>query len=80
VWPEEYKKCRHSGSKKLFRERVNKYCSNSPFFTDGVFSPEEREQIKAYEARLFDDSGHLLPGAMPRFIPPGPGERVGKVV
>jgi len=49
-----------------------------PFLADGVLSLEEREQIKTYEARLFDDSGHLVPGAMPNFIPPAQGERAGK--
>jgi N-acyl homoserine lactone hydrolase len=50
-----------------------------PFLADGVLSLEEREQIKAYEARLFDDSGNLVPGALPKFMPPAEGERVGKV-
>ena len=49
-----------------------------PFFADGVLSPEERVQIKAYEARLFDEFGHLMPSAMPHFIPPAHGDRVGK--
>ena len=49
-----------------------------PFLANGVLSPEEREQIKTYEARLFDGFGHLVPSAMPNFIPPVHGERVGK--
>jgi len=54
------------------------YLLLEPFLADGVLSPEEREQIKAYEALLFDDAGHLVPGAMPHFIPAAHGERVGK--
>ena len=54
------------------------YLFLEPFLADGSLTPEERGQIKAYEARLFDDSGHLVPGAMPRFIPPVQGERAGK--
>ena len=54
------------------------YMFLEPFLDDGVLSPEEREQIKSYEARLFDDFGHLVPSAMPHFIPPVHGERVGK--
>jgi hypothetical protein len=34
--------------------------------------------MEAYEARIFDASGHLTPNAMPRYIPPVQGERVGK--
>jgi N-acyl homoserine lactone hydrolase len=49
-----------------------------PFLADGVLSFEEREQIKTYEARLIDDFGHLVLSAMPQFIPPVHGERVGK--
>lgn len=49
-----------------------------PFFTDGILSPEEREQIKTYEARLIDDFGHLVPSAMPNFIRPVNSKRVGK--
>jgi hypothetical protein len=54
------------------------YLFLEPFLADGFLSPEEREQIKTYEARLFDDFGHLVPSAMPHFIPPVHGERVGK--
>ena len=50
-----------------------------PFLADGVLSSEELARIKAYEARLFDERSHLLPGAMPKFIPPAEGERTGKV-
>jgi len=49
-----------------------------PLLADGALSPEGKVKIKAYEARLFDRSGHLTPGAMPRFIPPAKRERVGK--
>jgi N-acyl homoserine lactone hydrolase len=56
------------------------YLFLEPFMADGVFSPEEREQIKTYEARLFDNAGHLMPSAVPRFIPPAHGERVGKAL
>jgi glyoxylase-like metal-dependent hydrolase (beta-lactamase superfamily II) len=49
-----------------------------PFLADGVLSPDEREQIKTYESRLFDDFGHLVPSAMPHFIPAAHGERLGK--
>jgi len=56
------------------------YLFLGPFLGDGVLSPEEREQIKTYEARLFDDFGHLMPSAMPHFISSVRGERVGKVV
>jgi len=46
------------------------YCLLEPFLVNGVSSMERRKEIKAYEARLFDSSGHLMPGAMPHFIPP----------
>jgi N-acyl homoserine lactone hydrolase len=49
-----------------------------PFLADGVLSLGEREQIKSYEARLFDDRGHLVPSAMPHFVPPVQGEQAGK--
>jgi glyoxylase-like metal-dependent hydrolase (beta-lactamase superfamily II) len=54
------------------------YLFLEPFLADGALSPEERKQIKTYEALLFDDLGHLVPSAMPHFIPPVHGERVGK--
>jgi len=54
------------------------YLFLEPFLADGVLSLEEREQIKAYETRLFRDRGHLVPGAMPHFVPPVLGERAGK--
>jgi hypothetical protein len=59
----------HTDYQNLFHER---------FFADGTLSPEEREQMKTYEARLFDASGHLMPNAMPHFIPLAQGEQVGK--
>jgi len=50
-----------------------------PFLADGVLSPGERQKIKTYVARLFDNSCNLMPGMLPHFIPPVPSERVGKV-
>ncbi len=49
-----------------------------PCLADGILSAEERQRIKTYEEKLFDDLGHLMPGAMPHFIPPAYGQRVGK--
>ncbi|HMK65066.1 MAG TPA: N-acyl homoserine lactonase family protein [Thermodesulfobacteriota bacterium] len=49
-----------------------------PFLADGVLSPDEREQIRNYKASLFDENGHLVPSAMPHFIPPAPGGKAGQ--
>jgi len=54
------------------------YLLLEPFLADGALSPEEREEIRTYEARLFDNYRHLVPSAMPHYLPPVHGERVGK--
>jgi len=43
-----------------------------PFLADGVLSPDEREQLRAYQNALFNNQGRLKPDAQPRF------ERVGQ--
>jgi hypothetical protein len=59
----------HTDYQRLFLE---------PSLAQGALSAEAREQIKTYEAGLFDSFGHLKPGAMPHFIPPENSERIGK--
>ena len=49
-----------------------------PDLSKGGFTHEERQEIKKYEEQLFDESGRLRSSAMPHFIPPAHGERVGK--
>jgi len=50
------------------------------FLSDGVLSPEELEEIKAYEKSIFDSDLHLRPEAVPKFVLPSKGEDVGKIV
>jgi glyoxylase-like metal-dependent hydrolase (beta-lactamase superfamily II) len=50
-----------------------------PFLADGDLSADERRALKAYEARLFDAEFRLVPGALPRFVPPAEGTRLGRV-
>ncbi len=50
-----------------------------PFLADGVLSPEERQAIKTYEARMFDEVGHLVPSALPHFLTPLDKGRVGTI-
>ena len=38
-----------------------------PFLADGRLSPQERAQLRAYQAQLFDAEGRLRPEAQPRF-------------
>ena len=38
-----------------------------PFLSDGVLSPQERSELRAYQACLYDDDGQLKPEARPRF-------------
>lgn len=50
-----------------------------PFLADGVLSPEERQAIRDYEARLFEPGWRLALSALPRFLPPADGGNVGAV-
>ena len=44
-----------------------------PFLADGVLSPQERGELRAYQACLYDDDGRLKPEARPRFERMGDG-------
>ncbi len=50
-----------------------------PFLADGALSLLERQAIKDYEARLFGKGWHLLPAALPRYIPGQNAAHVGNV-
>lgn len=50
-----------------------------PFLADGGLSLEEQQAIKTYETSLFDEGGHLVPSALPHFLPPLDRGRVGSV-
>jgi hypothetical protein len=52
---------------------------SDPFLADGELCDEERQKIKAYEARLFDEDWRLVPGALPHFVSPPENGRVGAV-
>ena len=49
-----------------------------PFLADGVLSPEERAQLRAYQEQLFDAEGRLKLEAQPRFE--GTSDGYGRVV
>jgi glyoxylase-like metal-dependent hydrolase (beta-lactamase superfamily II) len=51
----------------------------APFLADGTLSPEERQAITDYEARLFDAPWHLPDPALPRFLPATDGGPIGQV-
>jgi len=50
------------------------------FLSDGILSPDEFKEIKAYENSIFDSKLHLLPEAIPKFVPPSKGEEIGKII
>ena len=50
-----------------------------PFLANGGLSGEERRAIREYEGVVLRGEHGLAPGAAPRYVPPAPGERVGRV-
>jgi glyoxylase-like metal-dependent hydrolase (beta-lactamase superfamily II) len=50
-----------------------------PSLADGALSPDERQEIKEYEARLFNAAFGLVHAALPRYMPPTVRGGVGSV-
>ncbi|QBD77355.1 N-acyl homoserine lactonase family protein [Ktedonosporobacter rubrisoli] len=50
-----------------------------PGLSAGDLSLKARQAIKAYEARMFEQGYHLVPDALPHFLPPADEGRVGTV-
>jgi glyoxylase-like metal-dependent hydrolase (beta-lactamase superfamily II) len=48
-------------------------------YIDPFLPDEERQEIKAYEARVFDEAWRLVPGALPHFVAPPENGHVGAV-